>query len=125
MISALSLLGVATQVEAATKTYTITGFSDSGGKCVATVSVAISGSPSVTKTKFTGKSGSKKPSNVNLKVSTTSDDTTPIGSDGSWSGSSNSFNGTSFKNGTWTITITKPSGARCKDYNGTTLTFEY
>jgi hypothetical protein len=125
MVSVFSLLGVATHVQASTETYTITGFRDMGDKCVASVSVAISGSPSVTKTTITGTSSSKKPSNVNLKVNTTSDDTTPSGKDGSWSAPTNAFNGSSFKNGKWRITITKALGAKYTDYNGTTLTFEY
>jgi len=79
----------------------------------------------VTRTRFTGASGSKKPSNVNLRVSSRNDDTTPSGSDGNWSGTTNSFNGSSFSNGNWTMSITKPSGAGCSDFNGTSLSFEY
>ncbi len=80
---------------------------------------------SVTKTIITGNHG-KKPSKVTLKVGSASDDTTPIGSDGSWSGSTNSFNGSSFSNGIWNMIITKPSDTgNCSDYDGTTLTFQY
>lgn len=140
---------------AGTKDYPLSGFKANSDHtaCSASVSVNISGSPSVTKTRFTGASGSKKPTNVNLSVGSKSDDTTPTGSDGSWAGSSNSFNGSAFSNGNWTTTIkpstplpgsassavgvkptpatvTKPSGSSsgptlCKDFDGTVLRFEY
>lgn len=138
---------------AATKDYTMSGFKANSDRsaCSATVSVSISGSPSVTKTRFTGNSGTKKPTNVNLAVGSKSDDTTPTGSDGSWAGSTNSFNGSSFSNGSWTMIIkpstplpssgsgvatkvtpatvkpaTSSSGPTlCKDFDGTKLTFEY
>ena len=153
LFAALLGLGLAGSGQAATKDYTFSSFKATSDKtqCEGTASVSISGSPSVTKTRFTGKSGSQKPSNVNLSVGSKNDDTTPTGSDGSWAGSTNSFNGSSFSNGTWKMTI-KPTSAlpgtmtpgtppkptpvtpgkpatgtlvTCNSFEGTVLTFEY
>lgn len=154
LFAALLGLGMAGNSLAATKDYTFSSFTATSDKtrCEGTVSVSLSGSPSVTKTRFTGKSGSHKPSNVNLSVGSRSDDTTPTGSDGSWAGSTNAFNGSAFSNGTWKMTI-KPIGAlpgsdtartppkptpaaparpstgstlvTCNSFEGTVLTFEY
>jgi hypothetical protein len=141
-LSVLSLLGLATQVKADT-TYEVKGFSGTIGKCSADFAVSISGKPSVTKTTVTGEG--KKPSSVNLKIgSTSSGDRTPSGTDGAWSVTTNALNGSAFKNGTYTMTITTPLGrptplppspfskaplgvpvTSCKSYDATKVTFQH
>lgn len=138
---------------AATKVYSVTGFKPNADRtvCAATVAVSLPSGSSVTKTLFVGTTSTKKPKTITLKVGTKSDDTTPTGTDGAWAGTSNSFNGSAFKNGTWTVSITPSSpissggvatavttkvatvvattppveSTRCGEFNGFALTFEY
>ena len=138
---------------AATKAYSVTGFKPNADRtvCAATVAVSLPSGSSVTKTLFVGTTSTKKPKTITLKVGAKSDGTTPTGTDGAWAGTSNSFNGSAFKNGTWTVSITPSSpissggvatavttkvaivvattppveSTRCGEFNGFALTFEH
>ena len=102
---------------------------------------------SVSDTRVDGKE--TKPLRVNLTAGgTPSGDLSPVENKaGGWYVTTHAFNGTSFKSGTWTITITNPklvhptatafsgvhkispapraSSSACREYDGTTVKFEY
>lgn len=121
--AALFSFGLVHPTMAGNKTYKFNSFIETAkGNCADKVDSSVSGS--VTKTVFDGKNGSKKPSNITLTVGGKADDTTPTGTDGNWAGSTNSFNGSSTRSAPIKILLAKPEGAKCEDYNGTSVSFE-